>query len=747
MAFVVPPFLSASTWMETWAWVSVCLGASQSERVAPLAAAALIALHFWPLACLALDAAWRRIPRELWESEPALHGWALLRHLLWPEARGVVALMFMVSVVLAMNHFTIPSLLQVKVLLAEVWVGYSTQLSAVDAWAAGWPLVVLPIVLLWLFRNRPFETVHSTDRLEAPCLSRGLGPSWVRCTRVVTFGTLGVSMVWPLLAVTGSASTWTALVPAFLAAVRPLWLSFAYSGLAATALVGVSLACQCAPGVQRVPAKGWGWISWILWTLFLVPGFLLALGLLTIGTAWPALDFIRQSPAWAFLGLLVHYAAIGWAATALALSRVDRDLLNSAELLPISRWCRLRRIILPQVSGRIAAAWYCVYLLALWDVEIPLLLQAPGGETLALRIFNLLHYGHNTHVNALCMLLLLLASLPAFVWGLWRWIWSSACAAQGHRLPSLGILLGVSSCLVSTGCSPNPPPHDGDLSSRLFRRVEQVGTRGTASGEFNKPRSVTVDRKDNLYVVDMTGRVQKFSPEGVFLLLWQLPKTDLGKPKGMSCDSDGNILVVEPHYQRVNRFSPEGRLLGQWGEKGTNVGQLTLPRSIACDTNGRVYVSEYTLVDRVQAFDPVQGTGLLSFGRAGSAPGEFNRPEGLAIDRSNTLYVADSCNHRIQVFYADGTFLRSHGTPGSGRGELSYPYDISVDAQGRQFVCEFGNSRVQVFDATDQPVEILGGYGAGLGQFSNPWSLALDSRGNLYVADSGNHRVQKFIAR
>ena len=115
------------------------------------------------------------------------------------------------------------------------------------------------------------------------------------------------------------------------------------------------------------------------------------------------------------------------------------------------------------------------------------------------------------------------------------------------------------------------------------------------------------------------------------------------------------------------------------------------------------------------------------------------------MDAQDRIYVADSCNHRIQVFSREGKLLRTYGKAGAGRGELSYPYDICVDAAGRQYVCEFGNSRIQVFDANDQPLEIIGGPGAAPGQFNNPWGVALDSAGNLYVADSQNHRVQKLV--
>ena len=256
-----------------------------------------------------------------------------------------------------------------------------------------------------------------------------------------------------------------------------------------------------------------------------------------------------------------------------------------------------------------------------------------------------------------------------------------------------------------------------------------------------------MDAQDNLYVVDMTGRVQKFSSNGVFQLSWQMPQTSLGKPKGMGRDRDGNIIVLEPHYQRVNVFSPAGILLAQWGKRGTNAGELMMPRAVAVNSRREILLSEYGQVERVQHFTARGEKLLATIGHAGNGPGEFNRPEGICIDAQDRLYVADSCNHRIQVFSSDGKFVRAYGKAGKGKGELSYPYDICVDTAGRQYVCEFGNSRIQVFDANDQPIEIIGGPGLAPGQFSNPWGVALDSAGNLYVADSQNHRVQKLIRK
>jgi DNA-binding beta-propeller fold protein YncE len=312
------------------------------------------------------------------------------------------------------------------------------------------------------------------------------------------------------------------------------------------------------------------------------------------------------------------------------------------------------------------------------------------------------------------------------------------------------------SSLCLAGCAPQAISNSTPLDSKLFERSEIVGTRGTGLGQLNKPRSLAVDRDDNLYVVDMTGRVQKFSSNGQYLAFWQMPETTKGKAKGMGRDRDGNIIVVEPHYSRVNHFGTNCALIAQWGVHGTNAGQLGLPRAVAVNSHGEVLVSEYAESERVQKFaltKPAPGAMaseaklLVVWGKPGTAKGDFNRAEGIAVDRQDRVYVADSCNHRIQVFDADGKFLRAYGRAGSGVGELSYPYDICVDADGRQYVCEFGNSRIQVFDANDQPIEIIGGAGGAPGKFANPWAIALDSHGNLYVADAMNHRVQKLIRR
>jgi iron(III) transport system permease protein len=79
---------------------------------------------------------------------------------------------------------------------------------------------------------------------------------------------------------------------------------------------------------------------------------------------------------------------------------------------------RLRHVYWPQTGTALALSGYVGFLLCLWDVETAVLIQPPGGQTMALRIFNFLHYGHGTQVNALCVVVLMLALLPLIA-GTW----------------------------------------------------------------------------------------------------------------------------------------------------------------------------------------------------------------------------------------------------------------------------------------------------------------------------------------
>jgi sugar lactone lactonase YvrE len=186
------------------------------------------------------------------------------------------------------------------------------------------------------------------------------------------------------------------------------------------------------------------------------------------------------------------------------------------------------------------------------------------------------------------------------------------------------------------------------------------------------------------------------------------------------------------------------------GQAGTDPGQFANPRAVAVAPDGSIYVAD-TMNSRIQHLAPdgsvLQVWGTFADITKGPAPGgTFNQPWGIAVAPDGTVYVADTWNHRIQHFSADGTFLDMFGTFGQGENPTAFwgPRDVLVDPNGRIFVTDTGNKRVVVFSAAEQPLTQFGGNGTELGQLDEPVGLAMGPDGTLYVADTWNQRIQAF---
>ncbi len=292
--------------------------------------------------------------------------------------------------------------------------------------------------------------------------------------------------------------------------------------------------------------------------------------------------------------------------------------------------------------------------------------------------------------------------------------------------------------MASTGCVGGGPSTEPE---RVW------GGHGVTNGKFYRPRAMTLGPDDELYIVDMTGRIQVFTPQGEFIRDWRTPTIAQGKPSGLAFDQEGRLMVADTHYFRVLFYTPEGQLLEDrtiGGVNGHGPGEFNFVTHARQDSLGNYYVAEYGEYDRVQKFSP-QREFICQWGGHGEEVGQFIRPQKMAIDEQNHIWVTDACNHRIQVFDASGDqpqLVKVWGRQGRQLGDLCYPYDLALDGQGHVYVCEFGNHRVQKLTLDGQPVGSWGVQGRRAGQLHNPWALALDRGGRVHVLDTYNHRVQ-----
>lgn len=317
-----------------------------------------------------------------------------------------------------------------------------------------------------------------------------------------------------------------------------------------------------------------------------------------------------------------------------------------------------------------------------------------------------------------------------------QWLTLAASGLGGliRTLPSLGALTAFSGCLPR-GTSAEP-----DLV---------IGSIGIGPGRFQKPRAIAMDALDRLFVVDMTGRIQVLTAEGQSLAQWRTPDIYQGKPTGLTIAPSGNLWVADTHYHRILEYTPEGELLTDrtlGGTQGIGPGEFGLVTDIVIDSQQRRYVSEYGSFDRIQVFDP-EDQFIMQWGQTGEAPGDFTRPQCMAVDDQDRIWVADACNHRVQVFeIVEGRakLLDTWGSEGREPGQMRYPYGLLLAPGNRILITEYGNHRVQLLTRSGEPLESWGIAGRSPGQLDQPWASALDSKNRCYVLDSYNHRIQRF---
>ena len=202
-----------------------------------------------------------------------------------------------------------------------------------------------------------------------------------------------------------------------------------------------------------------------------------------------------------------------------------------------------------------------------------------------------------------------------------------------------------------------------DPAKALARLMQQPpvtmfqGGKGAGRGQFDFPRGMTVDRSGNILVADSNnGRIQRFSPAGVFLgAIGKMGRNpgEFQEPNGIAVDSSGNIYVADVANQRVQKLTSAGNFIAQW--QGPEPGFYG-PRDVWVTPDNLVYVVDQgrSRIVKLNSNGVVLGT----WGSQGQGDGQFAEPSAVAVDaKSDRVYVADPRNQRIQVFDGAGKFI------------------------------------------------------------------------------------------
>jgi hypothetical protein len=265
---------------------------------------------------------------------------------------------------------------------------------------------------------------------------------------------------------------------------------------------------------------------------------------------------------------------------------------------------------------------------------------------------------------------------------------------------------------------------------------------------------------------DSSGKLLRSFGAGLFIF-----------PHKIYVDAGGNVWVVDGRSANarerekypdekakghvVVKFSPDGRVLltiGTAGIAGNPPRSLNEPTSVVTAPNGDVFIAEGHSgqypgagpgsVARISKFTR-DGKFIKSFGRWGSAPGEFKTPHDIALDSQGRLFVADRGNMRIQILDQDGAFISEWAqfSRPSGiylRDDLIYVADS--ESNGLPFAAHPGWKRgIRIGSLKDghvlyripDPLEMEG--------TSAAEGLAVDAQGNVYGGEVGPRQLVKHV--
>lgn len=253
--------------------------------------------------------------------------------------------------------------------------------------------------------------------------------------------------------------------------------------------------------------------------------------------------------------------------------------------------------------------------------------------------------------------------------------------------------------------------------------VDSVGT----AASFNSPRGIAVDSKGNVYVADTyNNKIRKITKDGVVTTLAGSgnvgrtngtgPAANFFFPTGVAVDTIGNVYVADKNNKRLCKITPSGVVTTLAVNEPTGIGDgvggvvapFSQPTGVAVDTTGNVIVADYGN-NQIYKYAPagevslLAGSGSLSKIDGTGSSASFYRPQGLAVDGTGNVYVAEYSSNSIRKITPEGVVTTLAGissSPGFLDGKASiarfaYPSGIAVDKTGVLFVADYGNNRIR----------------------------------------------------
>ncbi len=234
--------------------------------------------------------------------------------------------------------------------------------------------------------------------------------------------------------------------------------------------------------------------------------------------------------------------------------------------------------------------------------------------------------------------------------------------------------------------------HLFDLQDRSYKKIVRAGNE-----RFLSPSDLCAGPEETIFICDSESiAIHQLSGRTGELRRSLRLTDDVKRPVALHYDANRKeLFIVDVAAHNIKVLSLDGRLIRIVGRRGNRIGEFNYPCDIADD--GTVIWIADTGNQRVCGLTH-SGDPVVTFGEAGDAPGRMALPKGIATDSDGNVYVVDARFENVQVFDRTGNLLLVIGEEGIGPGQFWLPGGIFIDPNDRIWICDTYNRRVQAFE-------------------------------------------------
>jgi tripartite motif-containing protein 71 len=228
------------------------------------------------------------------------------------------------------------------------------------------------------------------------------------------------------------------------------------------------------------------------------------------------------------------------------------------------------------------------------------------------------------------------------------------------------------------------------------RLLASVGGFGWGQEQFQKPVDLCAENGLDVFVADYENRrIERYDKElnciSSYLPDANLPdRLQFGFPRSVGISIHGDLFIIDSENRRVLKLNSQHEPETSFGDYDWGEGNLGEPVQVCVSRTDKVFVSDDRL-ELVMVYDYF-GNFLDSIGDK-----SVSSPAGLCISADNILYVADPDKDQIVAFDPEGRPLATIGSQGEKLGAFNNPNDVAL-YQNRLYVADTDNHRIQVFE-------------------------------------------------